>query len=96
MIRQILASEEVWGALIGVGSLGAAWIGAKGWDYFKWKITGNGRCNGGKHCADHDKVISTLTKLEENYEDEKQVGLYVEAIKRANSNSRVLGTDIRD
>jgi len=75
---------EVQGALIGVGALGGAWVGRAGFDYLKYKIVGNGKCNGGKHCSDHQSIVETLAKLESNYEDEKQVDLYVRAIQRAN------------
>ena len=82
--------SEATAAAIGVGALGLAWCARQAFLYLRWKLTGNGRCNGGKHCADHPTVMETLNTLKENYEDDKQIELYTRAIKRVN------GGDPRD
>ena len=81
---------EVQGALLGVSAFvvagGVKWAVNYGKMYVDTKIlkNGNGKCNGGKHCGDHKSLVEAVNKLTEQYEDEKQIGLYTEAIKRAN------------
>ena len=73
---------EVQGALIGVGATGLSWTGKIAFDYLRLKFSKNGNSNNG-FCSQHREVITLLREIKSHYEEEKQIELYTEAIKRA-------------
>ena len=83
-----MIEPAVQGALIGVGSSWAIIFCKIGFDYLKLKIGKNGGNGNSNHkCQDHECIVATLNKIEEHYEDKRQIELYMEAIRRVNESN---------
>ena len=106
MIQQVLASDEVWAALIGIGAYAIVGFGKHAIVYLKWKITGsnggngNGKAhsshnsNGGngrvKHCPDHALMAADVAWIKKEHEEKRRVEVIVKAIKQANGDGAAL------
>jgi len=104
MIQQILASDEVWAALIGIGAYAGIGLGKHVLIYLRWKITGNGKApsgsnegNGRVHCLDHAVMAADVAWIKKEHEEKRRVEVIVKAIKQANGDgAALLGGDPRD
>lgn len=77
-----MIDPAVQGALIGVGGMAAFHTGKIAFDYLRLKINKDGKQKNG-FCSQHYKIVTLLQEIKNHYKEEKQIELYVEAIKRA-------------
>ena len=77
-----MVNPEVQGALIGVGAMLIAWLSRASIFYIRAKI--NGKFSDHLVCPQHENLVAAINKINEWYEDEKHIKLYMEAIKRVN------------
>jgi hypothetical protein len=82
-----MISPEVQGALIGVGAMFGAWFMRVVVFYFKNKI--NGQPIRVSICSQHQMLVDAIDKINEYYEDEKHIRLYMEAIKRVKAEALI-------
>lgn len=83
----MMIGPEAQGALIGLAAAGIAWAGKISICYLKLKLGKgtNGKCTPHPVCDQHAQLVGMVRRIADHYQEEKQIGLYTEAIKRANS-----------
>jgi len=84
----IMLGPEAQSALIGVAAVGVTYLGKIGVCFVKNKVSKNGKAYSANVCKHHDDLVSLVNKINDHFQDERQVDLYSRAIRKVKDESK--------
>lgn len=78
---------EIQATLIAMGGGATVLAGKFVFEYLKMLLGKNGKNGRSLHCQEHENMVITLAKLAEFCEEERQIKIHMEAIKRVKEGS---------